>query len=284
MKREPEELLLASLPLIERLAEFQCRKTRFSRQDREDFVSAVKLKLLADDYAVLRRHRGDSSFDTYLTTVVVNCFRDFRNRKLGKFRPSAAAKRLGPDAVLLERYLVRDRSDLETAIRQLRTRHRVERSADELRDLAAALPPRTRRSFVGEEVLESRGVEPDAERRLEERERAATAKRVEKVLNLALQTLAAEDLLILKMHFGDGCTIAAIAAALGLDQRRLYTRRDRCFRQLKSALESAGLAWDRVEETLGWEAVEIRADFGGGGNSADRSVQQSGGPLGGGSA
>ena len=283
-EREPEELLLESLPLIERVAELQCRKSRFTRQDREDFVSSVKLKLIADDYAVLRRHRGESSFNTFLTAVVVNCFRDFRNRKLGKFRPSAKAQKLGPDAVLLERYLVRDGYDLESAIRQLRSRHDVELSSDKLRDLAAELPPRARRSFVGEEALEGRGVEPEAERRVEERERAETAKKVEAVLNLALKTLAAEDLLILKMHFGDGCTIATIASALRLRQRGLYTRRDRCFRQLRSALEAEGLTWAEVREILGWEGVEVRADFGGGGKRENRSVQQSGGPQGGGSA
>ncbi len=47
----------------------QCRSIRLSPQDREDLASEVFLALVSNDFAVLRRFRGDSSLATYLTVV-----------------------------------------------------------------------------------------------------------------------------------------------------------------------------------------------------------------------
>ncbi len=271
-----EAVFLEHLELIEQVAEYAGRRAGFPRQEVEDFVSTVKVKLIDDDYAVLRRHRGESSLATYLTTVVHNLFKDFCDHKFGKFRPSAKAKQLGPTALALERLLVRDQHDLETALGILKNRPEVEASDDELRAVAAQLPVRTRRRFVGEEKLADRASEaPDtaADQRVEDGERSQTAMRVEGALNPALETLSSEDLLILKMYFRDGLSVATIASALGLEQRPLYTRREKCLRTLRAAFDAQGLTWEEVREVLGWQGREIRADFGaGGGKSVERSV------------
>ena len=47
----------------------QSRSIRLSEQDREDLVSEVFLAIVHDDFAVLRRFRGESSLATYLTVV-----------------------------------------------------------------------------------------------------------------------------------------------------------------------------------------------------------------------
>jgi RNA polymerase sigma-70 factor (ECF subfamily) len=47
----------------------QCRSTHLATQDREDLVADVFLALVDDDFAVLRRFRGDSSLATYLTVI-----------------------------------------------------------------------------------------------------------------------------------------------------------------------------------------------------------------------
>ena len=49
-----------------------------------------------------------------------------------------------------------------------------------------------------------------------------TLKRARQALKSALAELEVEDRLILKMHHQSGLTISAIAAALDVDQRRLY--------------------------------------------------------------
>ncbi len=278
---EPEAVFLEHLPLIERVAESACRRAGLQPQEAEDFASRVKVKLIDDGYAVLRKHRGDSRLSTYLTTVVHNLFKDHCNRKWGKFRHSAAARRGGPEARALERLLVLDRHDLETAIEILKTNHKVETSREELRRIAAELPPRRGRYFVGEEALAERpsaAPEADASRRIADAERSAAASRVADVLETALGTVSAQDLLILKMHFSGGCTIASVATALGLEQRPLYSRKDKCLARLKAAFEDRGLAWDEVRQALDWQGPEIRAAFGGeiradrGANNGDVSV------------
>lgn len=47
----------------------QSRALRFSQQDREDFIAEIFLGILEDDFAVLRRFRGNSSLATYLTVI-----------------------------------------------------------------------------------------------------------------------------------------------------------------------------------------------------------------------
>jgi RNA polymerase sigma-70 factor (ECF subfamily) len=47
----------------------QARSIRLSAQDRDDLCAEVFLALVRDDFAVLRRFRGQSSLATYLTVI-----------------------------------------------------------------------------------------------------------------------------------------------------------------------------------------------------------------------
>ncbi len=47
----------------------QSRSVRLSREDREDLAADVFLAIVKDDFAILRRFRGESSLATYLTVV-----------------------------------------------------------------------------------------------------------------------------------------------------------------------------------------------------------------------
>lgn len=46
-----------------------CRSIRISDEDRDDLTADVFLEIVKDDFAVLRRFRGQSSLATYLTVV-----------------------------------------------------------------------------------------------------------------------------------------------------------------------------------------------------------------------
>jgi hypothetical protein len=60
---EVEQQLVASLPLVDRLAISACRGSRMTPADVEDFVGEVKL--VEDDYAALRKFEGRCSLPTY---------------------------------------------------------------------------------------------------------------------------------------------------------------------------------------------------------------------------
>lgn len=47
----------------------QCRSILLSASDREDLAAEVMLRIVEDDFAVLRRFRGKSSLATYLTVI-----------------------------------------------------------------------------------------------------------------------------------------------------------------------------------------------------------------------
>jgi len=271
MAKDPRELFESQLPLIERLIGSICRRYACRRDEAEDFGSWVKVRLLEDDCAALRKFQGRSSLPTYLTTVIHNYFRDYRISKWGRWRPSAAARRLGAVAVQLETLLARDGLTFDEAAEILRSNFGVARAVAELADLAARLPPRVPRRFEGEEALAALGSSDGVERRVEDAERAEIAGRTERALAAALEELEGEDRLILKMRFQDGFTVSGIARALDLAQRPLYRRIEACLLQLRTALEARGLDAGEVRELFRWEASTLAVDYAAGDERPARS-------------
>src|SRR4051812_18706679 len=92
----------SSLDVIARICRAQARRYRLSEDDAEELTAAVRLRLLADDYAVLKKYAGRGSLKAYLEVVIRRTFLDRRIAEFGKWRPSTAAKRIGRVAVLLE--------------------------------------------------------------------------------------------------------------------------------------------------------------------------------------
>lgn len=247
----PEQLFLTNLPLVERVIAFVCRRHRLRPEEAEEFASTVRLKMVADDYAVLRKFEGKSQLATYLTTVVQRLFLDYRNHLWGKWRPSAEAKRIGPVAVELERLTTRDGLGFEEACTTLRGNHGVEMSEKELADIVARLPPRQPRHLEGEEALEGYPA-PDSrpDHHLLDGEREQIRRRVEAALGRSLTNLPPEDRLILRLRMEDDFTVAEISRALHLDQKPLYRRMEAIFRCLRRALEEDGIEKEEVSRVL----------------------------------
>jgi len=222
----------------------------------EDLRSWALFKLVEDDYRMLAAWEGRSSFSTYLTVVLVNLMRDYRTHVWGKWRPTAAARRRGREAVLLEQLWVRDGFSLEEAIGRMRAEHGVSLSRAELERLAGDLPRRTERRRVGEEELGDIAIDGRVEARIEANERQEATQRLREVLLPAFRALPAEDRLLLKLHCWEGLSMATISPILGHPQRELYSSWERCLKKLRRALESAGVSaawlWERAG-TGGWD-------------------------------
>ncbi|NJS40102.1 MAG: sigma-70 family RNA polymerase sigma factor [Rhodobacteraceae bacterium] len=90
-----EALFLAHLPLIERIARHAARGAHLRPEDVEDFLSDVKLKLLADDYRKLRECSDPAKLPGFLNITIRRLLIDKQQHDWGKWRPSAEAKRLG---------------------------------------------------------------------------------------------------------------------------------------------------------------------------------------------
>jgi len=258
------ELLETHYDLIQQKLIRLGRQSGLPVHEAEELRSWALFKLVDDDYRMLEAWEGRSSFSTYLTVILVNLMRDYRTRIWGKWRPSAAARRLGPEAVLLERLWSRDGLTLDEAISRMRTDHRVALSPAQLERIAGELPRRTERRWVGYEELHDVACHGAIETRVEEHERTEAAILLRPVLLQALRRLPAEDRLLLKLSCRDGLTMAAISSALGRPQKALYSARDRCLKTLRRALERAGLTvqWLRDHAgTGGWDFLADAAEI-----------------------
>ena len=258
----PQALFESHLARIEAVVSWVTRRFCMGPDDAEEFRSWVHLKLIEEDYGVLRAFSGRSGMATYLTSVIQNLARDYRMKRWGRWRPSAAAERLGLAAVQLETLVERDGFGLGEAVEMLRANHGVRLSRLELVDLAARLPPRVRLRFEGDDRVAAATSGDRADQGVRGAERVEILERLRRELARCLAELDLEDRLILKMHYQSGLTISAIAAALDLEQRRLYTRRDRSRRDLRRCLEGPGIDAAEALEAMGWAEADFEVDYG----------------------
>lgn len=256
-------LLEDNFALVQSRLETLSRKSGLPEHEAEELRSWALFKLVENDYRILASWEGRSSFSTYLTVVLVNLLRDYRTHVWGRWRPSATARKAGPVAVLLERLWQRDRLPLDEAIDRILSEDEVAASRAELERLASRLPQKTERRWVGEEEIQRIVVDGRVEERIEERERVRFAAKLRAELIPRLQGLASEDRLLLRLHFRDGLTVAAISPILKRPQKELYSRRERCLKQLRKALEAAGLGRSAMGEALcsSWDQSESPDDI-----------------------
>ena len=253
------DLFQRELPLIEGVIRFVVRRHRLPPSQADEFVSHARLRLIEHDYQILRRFGGRSSLRTYLATVVERLLLDYRISEWGKWRPSAEARRGGPVAVRLDQLLHRDGLPFEQAVEVLLVSEQVPASRAELEALRARLPRRSHRSFVSDEVLREVGVPPAALSSVEAREAAAVATRTRAALLVALAQLPAQEQLIVRLHFGEGLTVAEVARTLQVAQKPLYRQLDRILERLRALLEAEGVQSETVREYIGrleWEAED----------------------------
>ena len=231
----PEQLFLTNLPTIESLVQMVARQQRMSWAEAEEFASIVRLRLIENDYAILRKFRGGSSLRTYLTVVIARQALDYRDACWGRWRPTRAARRLGRAAVTLEKLIVRDGLTSEEAWQTLREGGLAD--SGPLRKFAAGLQPRLRRHYVSIDDLDERhaaATNPEVDHVMRDH-------RVAAALAGALRTLPPADSRLLRLRFMEGLSISSIARSEGIDQASLYRRVAALLRRLRRDLESHGI-------------------------------------------
>lgn len=258
--QQPEETFLEHLRTIERIAAFVCRRNHLSPDETADFCQEVKVRLLDDDYAVIRKFEGRSSFSTYLTTVIQRLFHQWRVEQWGKWRPSAEAKRLGDKAVTLERLLTRDGYSFAEAVQVLTTPAGAVYTVAELEAIHARLPLRNPRPvLISDEVsAEAVASDGDADERIEAGDRERTARSAASTIDKVLGGMEAEDRLILQMRFWEQRKVPDIARRLQLEQKKVYKRLDKLFASMRRALEEAGVRRRDVDRLLSSGDQDLR--------------------------
>jgi RNA polymerase sigma factor for flagellar operon FliA len=255
----PETLYLENLRSIERIAAFVARRNHLSGDEAAEFIQEVRVRLLDDDYAVLRKFQGRSSFSTYLHTVIHRLFHQYRVEQWGKWRPSAEAKRLGDKAITLERLITRDGYTLDEAVSVLTTPGGAQYTRAELEAIYVRLPNRgPRPMLVSTEISpDVMTVDPDAHDRVETADRQRSARTAAATIDGLLASMSAEDRLILQMRYWDALKVPDIASRLRVEQKKVYKRLERLCGVMRTALERAGVGKAEVGTLLGRGDQEI---------------------------
>ncbi|MGH9349313.1 MAG: hypothetical protein ACRD26_18815, partial [Vicinamibacterales bacterium] len=201
---EPASFLESNLPIVERVVSEVARRQRVSGDALAEFRSLVFMKLVEHDYTVLRRFHGDSSLRTYLTVVVQRVLLDYRNREWGRWRASAAAHRLGPLAVRLERLVARDGLTLAEAMAALGVDVDLGRCAGFAETLRGRTAVKGSRATLGEDAIpECPDPAPGPESLAEQRDQAGRAAAMRTNVRDALRALDSQDHLIITLRFRD---------------------------------------------------------------------------------
>lgn len=245
------ELYLRELPNLERIIRVACRR-RSPGIDPEDFESIVKLRFIEDDYAVVRKFRGRSSFTTYMTIVVERLLLDHRIREWGRWRPSAEARRMGDVAIRLEELMHRDGLTFEEAS-QLISWDLIDVSRRELERIRERIPSRHGLATPAGKPPWDKNATVDGvevERPVLQRDREKIGSRVAKILERAIAALSPEERLILKLRYHEEFAATDLARSLGITSKQLYRRMSGILVALRRALEAEGLDRSAAQDLL----------------------------------
>lgn len=252
-----QRLLIDHLDLIGQIVRTTGRRRHLSAPEREDFAGYVHLRLIEDDYAILRKFQNRSSLRTYLAMVIERLSLDFCAEKWGRWRPSAMADRLGPVAVTLERLVTRDNHTLDEAIEILRTNHDVALSEIALRNIWEQLPARTRTTSVGEEAAATISSDDSSESRIEDADRRTRIEQLHGALQTAFADIPAQDRVIIALRFDQGLSMVEIARLTGSSVPTLHRRLDKSVKQLRAALTHAGFDPRDVASLIGHHSIAL---------------------------
>jgi RNA polymerase sigma factor (sigma-70 family) len=255
-------IFVANLPLVERVADRVCRHWRVYGADAEDFVSLVKLALIENDYAILRKWEQRSSLAGYLTVVIQRLLLNERTRVRGRWHASAEATRMGQAAMLLEALIRRDGRSIDEAmplvagVDQSLTRAEVESMAARLRERSV----RPRVVEIDETIERSIASSDAADAALLAGESCLLGRRAAVVIRDALASFTVEERMIVRFRFASSMTPPKIAAALQMSLRTFYRRLDELLVRLRRALLDADIDAESIESVIDASLDDL--DFG----------------------
>jgi RNA polymerase sigma factor for flagellar operon FliA len=248
-----DDLYSSHADTIEAVIKAVCRRHRLTEDDRDELGQRIRLKLVDNDYAVLRRFAGRSTMRTYLVSVAEHVFQDWRNSEWGKWRPCQEARRIGPLAVELDRLLTRDLLPYDQAVETLISRGQGTRA--EMDAIRLRLATRQIRRPVDGEILEDLPATSGApEESLEHKEYAAQAAKVAAAFTSVFRALPPSDQVIVRLRLQPDLTLDRIARMQGQEPKRFYRYCDKLDDRIHEAINQLGVSTELVKDLLagGW--------------------------------
>ena len=252
-----QRLLIDHLDLVTQISLAAARRRHMSPAEQDEFVAVVRLRLVEDDHAILRKFQHRSSLWTYLATVIERISLDYCAETWGRWRPSRYAERRGPSAVALERLVTRDGHTIEEAIEIVRTRHRDPRSHAELHRLWNELPARQIKTTVDERAAAELASPDTADATVEELTRQEDIERLKRALEAAFADMPAQDRVVMALRFDQDMPMADIARIVGSSVATVHRRLERNLSNLRVLLTRAGLTPQQVIGVLGHADIDL---------------------------
>lgn len=232
----------ADLALFSEVLRQVARMHRLRPEDADDFFQTAHCRQLERNYDVFRQFGGRSSLRTYLTVVAVRLLLDWRNSRFGKWRPSTDARRLGENAVALERLMSRDGHTAGEAIASVAIQ--TDASPEALDRLIEQLPARVRRRFAPASEIDTSGPRMEFSDPIEDRERERWNESVLAALRASVERLPPSDQVLLDHRFRAGLTVKSASVTLSVEPKRLYRRLQTVLKQLRVDLSERGFDLD----------------------------------------
>jgi RNA polymerase sigma factor for flagellar operon FliA len=249
-----ERLLLKHLDEIDQLVRTWGRRRHLSPAEQEDFAGFVRLRLIEDDYAVLRKFQERSTLWTYLSSVIGRLSLDYCAEQWGRWRPSAVADRLGPEAVALERLVTRDGHTLDEAIAIVRAGNPNLAEA-QLRAIWARLPEKARAVHVGEEAAAGVSGVENSDAGVEDAARQRETARLDHALHAAFAQIAPQDRLLIALRYDQGLSIVEIAKLMQSTVPTLHRRLDKSLKHLRASLQQFTTA--EIKNVIGHSSIYL---------------------------
>jgi RNA polymerase sigma factor (sigma-70 family) len=222
------------LTVLNQVVRDVARHRRLSAEDAQEFGQAVHVRLLERHYDIFGRFSGRSSLKTYLSVVVHRLLLDWRRHEYGKWRPSSAAKKLGPQAIRLDRLMHLEGYTADEAICMVQLSGKTG-STSQLAGLAERLPPHPPRRLIRYTVHQESCVPFDDP--IDHAERLSAERRIRCALMRALRQLPLEDQQLLDVRYRRQHTVSDIARAARQNPKVLYRRYERLLRSLRASIE-----------------------------------------------
>lgn len=248
---DPVTFLTNSYQKVDTIIRAVCFSYRLKPDDAEDFASEVKLRLVEDDYRILRVFTGKSSIETYLTTVISNSLRNLLRDRNGRWRPSEEAKRSGKIAERIEELVYRFHYPFHEAYQILTTNFGFKQSEHEVRDIFCKLKPRDRRPVAvscEEDIHDERGT---PEMQMAAAEQNLLEKKIEDIINEMRGELSSTDQLVLRMVFVDNLKLTVVAEQLRLTRNEVDLRLREILTDFKRGILDQGINFNDVRELIG---------------------------------
>ena len=252
-----QRLLLDHLQLVDQIVRTTGRRRHLAPGELDDFAGFVRLRLIEENYAILRKFQHRSSLWTYLSAVIERLSLDYCVEKWGRWRPSAAAEHLGVPGVLLERMVARDGHTVEEAIGIIATNHALGVSRADLLKMWEQLPARGRMAEVGEEAAASMPSPETSAQHIEDAEQRENIGRLERALQTALARCSAQERVLLSLRFDQELSMVQIAKLTGTSVPTLHRRLDKAMQQLRLSFSSSGLDWKEIASMIGHPSIAL---------------------------